>query len=155
MLQDELVGSFTEFVAEVEPRLQSALLPVVGVEAAREATAEALAYGWEHWERVRSMENPGGYLYRIARNKARRFRGRRVQLPRAPSADMPWIEPGLPDALSHLSEKQRLVVVLVYAFGWKQSEVADFLGMGHGAVQKHAERGLAKLRSALEVHIDG
>ncbi len=148
MLQEELVSSFTEFVAEVEPRLHCALLPVMGLEAAREATAEALAYAWEHWNRIQSMENPGGYLYRVARSKARRLWGRRVLLPAAPSADMPWIEPGLPDALSDLSDKQRTVVVLVYAFGWKQSEVADLLEMGHGTVQKHAERGLAKPRSA-------
>lgn len=148
LLQEEFVGSFTDFVAEVEPRLQCALLPVVGLEAAREATAEALAYGWEHWDRIRPMENPSGYLYRVARNKARRFSLRRVMLPEVPSAEMPWIEPGLPAALSRLSEKQRTVVLLVYAFGWRQSEVADLLGLGHGAVQKHAERGLAKLRSA-------
>jgi hypothetical protein len=49
-----------------------ALAAAAGIEAGREATAEALAYGWEHWDRVGSMENPVGYLYRVGRSKARK-----------------------------------------------------------------------------------
>jgi hypothetical protein len=55
-----LAGSFVEFAVSVEPRLRRALMPTLGVDAATDATAEALAYGWEHWERVRSMSNPAG-----------------------------------------------------------------------------------------------
>ncbi len=63
MLRDKTdVGSFTEFVEQVEPRLRNALIPMLGLDTSREATAEALAYGWEHWDRLREMENPAGYL---------------------------------------------------------------------------------------------
>ena len=47
------VDSFTEFVSEVEPRLRRALTAAFGSEVGREAAAEALVYGWEHWDRVR------------------------------------------------------------------------------------------------------
>jgi hypothetical protein len=49
--------SFTVFVKELEPRLRHALIPSIGLDGANEATAEALAYGWEHWDRLREMEN--------------------------------------------------------------------------------------------------
>ena len=48
MLRDKAgLDSFTEFVEEVEPRLRNALIPTLGLDGAREATAEALGYGWE------------------------------------------------------------------------------------------------------------
>ncbi|MDJ0961119.1 MAG: sigma-70 family RNA polymerase sigma factor [Acidimicrobiia bacterium] len=133
----------------VEPRLHAALIPAIGIDFAREATAEALAWAWEHWDRVRGMDNAAGYLYRVARTKARKlYKGPRV-MPAPPAAEMPWIEPALPTAIADLSERQRVVVVLVYALGWTQADVAGLLGLSHGAVQKHAERGLARLRTAL------
>ena len=38
----------------------------------REATVEALSYGWEHWARVAAMANPVGYLYVVGRDRATR-----------------------------------------------------------------------------------
>jgi RNA polymerase sigma factor (sigma-70 family) len=64
---------------------------------------------------------------------------------------MPWIEPALPDALASLSERQRTVVVMVYAADWSYAEVASLLGISRGAVHKHAERAMASLRDCLEV----
>lgn len=140
---------FTDFVREVEPRLHVALVALLGTENAREATADALLWAWENWERVETMDNPGGYLYRVARTKARKLFRRPPLLPAAAAPDMPWVEPKLPEAVARLPESQRVVVVMVHALGWKQAEVADFLNMNHGTVQKHAERGLAKLRKSL------
>ncbi len=141
--------AFTEFVSDIEPRLHLALIGSLGTELAREATAEALAWAWENWERVQEMHNPGGYLYRVARSKIRPWFRRSPVLPPPDTQAMPWVEPGLPDAIAKLSEQQRVVVLLVYAFGWTQAETARFLGIGHGATQKHAERGLARLRRHL------
>ncbi len=67
---------------------------------------------------------------------------------------MPWVEPGLPRALARLSKQQRTAVVLVHAFGWTFREVAELTGVKPTTVQNHLERGLAKLRDALEVHED-
>ena len=151
MLRSETqTSSFAEFVGEVEPRLHAALLGPLGLENAREATAEALAWAWEHWLRFEKMDNPAGYLYRVARTKARKLTPRRVPtMPAAPTAEMPWVEPGLPDALAALSERQRTVVLLVHCFGWSQAETDEILGIEHGSVQKHSERGLTRLRLAL------
>ena len=76
MLEMAKAESFTTFVKDVEPKLRHSLIPVVGLEAGTEATAAALAYGWEHWDRLRSMDTPAGYLYRVARTKARQASSR-------------------------------------------------------------------------------
>jgi RNA polymerase sigma factor (sigma-70 family) len=50
-----------------------------------------------------------------------------------------------------LSEQQRTAVVLVHAYGWTLREVAELHGITVSTVQTHLERGLFKLRMALEV----
>ena len=147
MLEEKTHASFADFVTEVEPRLHAALVPSLGVENGREATAEALAWAWEHWYQVSSMKNPAGYLYRVARTKARNLYPRRPPpLPAPPASEMPWVEPGLSDALARLSDRQRTVVMLIHGFGWTQAEVGEVLGIAQGAVQQHAQRGLKRLR---------
>lgn len=133
-----------------ERSLRHALIAACGGEAGREATADALAYGWEHWERVSSLENPVGYLYRVGRNKARRRTSRRAPLFAGETvAGMPEIEPGLPAALDRLSNRQRVVVVLVHCYQWTLAEVAELLGLSKSSVQNHLERGMAHLRRGL------
>jgi RNA polymerase sigma-70 factor (ECF subfamily) len=141
--------SFTVFVKELEPRLRHALIPSIGLDGANEATAEALAYGWEHWDRLREMENPSGYLYRVARSSVRKMRRRGPGLPPAPRQELPQVEPGLPKALARLSEKQRTVVWLVHGLEWKQTEVAELLGVSADTVNTHLSRGMKKLRAVL------
>ena len=60
----------------------------------------------------------------------------------------------LPKALDGLSLKQRTAVVLVHCFAWTYDEVGEVLGVGKTTVQNHVERGMAKLRAALEVDND-
>jgi hypothetical protein len=60
MSQQVEVESFVEFAERIPPRLKAALVAAVGIDRAPDAAAEALEYGWEHWDRVRSMENPAG-----------------------------------------------------------------------------------------------
>lgn len=151
MLPDRVVtDDFTEFFKTAEPRLRLALCSAFGIDVGQEASAEALAFAWEHWDRVRNASNPTGYLY--GRNKARgSLRRRPPVLPPVPPGGLPWIEPCLPTALARLSERQRTVVMLLYSFDWTMGEVAEFLGMAKGTVQLHARRGLAKLRRDLGV----
>ncbi len=155
MARDARVESFTSFVRDAEPKLRRALVAAVGAERGREATAEALAYGWEHWDRVGAMDNPAGYLYRVGRSKARRARPRPVVFPSPPSHEMPLFEPRLAGALARLPERQRTAVMLVHGYGWTYDEVAEVLGVSsRGTVQRHAQRGLDKIRGSLEVSVD-
>lgn len=146
--------SFTVFVTETEARLRNALTAAWGPDRGREAAAEALAYGWEHWDRVQRMENPAGYLYRVGRDRARRMGPRRALLPAPRGAEAEyWVEPGLPAALAKLSEQQRLVVALVHGYGWSLSEVAELLEVSKSTVQSYADRGLRRLRRQMGVEL--
>lgn len=153
MAEDATVGSFESFVLRHELGLRRALVAAVGVEAGLDAASEALAYGWEHWDRLQGMENPGGYLYRVGRSHARRSGDRFVELPGVEDPGLPWVEPALPDALSRLPEMQRSAVLLVHTFGYSLSETAVLLGLAKGTVQTHIERGLANLRRAMGVKL--
>ena len=130
--------------------MKRALCVAFGVERGVEATADALAYGWEQWGRVSVMANPAGYLYRVGHSRARTRRTPRPDFPAVP-ADSPWVEPSLPDALAGLSESQRLAVWLVHGFEWTATEVASLLDVSVSTVRKHLERGERKLRRALGV----
>ncbi len=150
-MQPDVEDEFTGFVKDVEPRLSYALAAAYGVEAGREATADALAYAWEHWSEVRGMENAGGYLYRVGQSSARRYRRTGPLFPAVVAAELPEVEPGLPAALNSLSEAQRTAVILVHVLEWTEREAADLLGVDRSTVRRHRDRGLAKLREALEV----
>ena len=118
--------AFTSFVAEVEPQLRRALVGVRGPDVGRDATAEALAWAWEHWDEVVAMANPAGYLYRVGTSRTRARR--RALLPATGDPAPPTVEPGLAPALAALSERQRAAVVLVHGCGWSYSEVARAIG---------------------------
>lgn len=143
--------TFADFHGQAEPKLRRALIARYGGEVGREATAEALAYGWENWSRISTMDNPVGYLYRVGQSRSRPLRPRRAVFEVRPQSEPPWVEPGLPPALNKLSARQRQVVVLVHGFEYTHQEVADLLGISRSSVQNHVERGLARLRSELEV----
>lgn len=141
-------------MVDVETRLRRALVAAYGPAAGREATVDALAWAWEHWDRVAPMANPVGYLYRVGQTEARRSRRTPppVEAPAPPGE--PRFEPGLEPALLALTEHQRVAVVLCHGFGWTHREVADLLDVSPSSVQSHVERGLANLRRALEVDPD-
>jgi DNA-directed RNA polymerase specialized sigma24 family protein len=145
--------SFTEFVADNEARVRQSLTAVFGIDRGKDAAAEALAYGWEHWDRVSMMENPSGYLYRVGYDRARRMSAKRFGFPPVDASPEPWIEPELPHAVAALPEQQRVVVALLYGYQWSMSEVAEHLGVSKATVQTHAERGLRRLRRKLGVRL--
>jgi RNA polymerase sigma factor (sigma-70 family) len=140
---------FRAFVVTTEARLHRGLVAALGWDRGREATADALAYAWEHWSKVRAMSNPSGYLYRVGQSSVRR---RKVPvLFERPDHTEALYEPALMRLLSELPERQRVAVVLVHGFHWTSREVSDLTGLSPSTVHTHLERGLSKLRAALEV----
>jgi DNA-directed RNA polymerase specialized sigma24 family protein len=145
--------SFTVFVREIQDRLRHALVAGHGPELGREVAADALSYAWEHWERIEVMENPAGYLYRVGQRLAKRPRSETL-FPAPASDPQPWIEPALPTVLASLTQRQRVAVVLVHGYGFTHQETSDLLGVSRGSVQRHLDRGLAKLRNSMGVSND-
>ncbi|GJM39485.1 MAG: hypothetical protein DHS20C19_28520 [Acidimicrobiales bacterium] len=140
--------AFTSLLEEAERRLRRALPGAVGVNATPDAIADALAWAWEHRDRVVTFANPHGYLYRVAVNAGRRV-PRTPDLPTVAATSLPEIEPGLVPALQGLSAMQRQCVWLVYACEWTYGETAEALGISASAVGTHLTRGLTRLRTAI------
>lgn len=148
--EQTFTAGFTEFLENSEPRLRRALSASFGPERGREATVDALAFAWEHWSKVREMENPVGYLYVVGRNATRRAgRTRSHHFALRSDDPTPWVEPGLAKAVAGLAERERTVVMLLHGYGWAMSEVAETLGIAKSTVQTHAERGMRTLRRKL------
>jgi DNA-directed RNA polymerase specialized sigma24 family protein len=155
-------STFAGFVSACEPGLRRALVAAFGPEAGRDAAADALAWAWQHWDDVRGMANPGGYLFRMGRNAARRrlrreARGRELEAARggAGGAAEPAGEPGLTAALAALSERQRTAVLLVHGYGYTLVAAATAMGCSPSTVRNHLARALSRLRDALGVVTDG
>jgi hypothetical protein len=125
----------------------------LGADARREATSDALAYGWERWERVKLMDNAVDHPYVVGRDLGRRSHRRwDVVFPAGPERQLPWVEPGLNAALSTLSERERTVVLLIHGYGWEVSEVATSLSQNVEGGERAARRGsepVAGFRSRL------
>jgi len=145
-------ADFEAFVKDVEPRLSRAFAAAYGFEDGRDATAEALAYAFEHWDRLQHIGNLPGYLFRVGQSRSRRRRQPVVFA--VPDSTDHAFEPGLPAALGSLTQRQRLAVVLVYGYGYTLREVAELTGTRPTTVQNHLARGLARLRSRMGVSDD-
>jgi len=144
--------NFEDFARQAEPRLRRALLGSVGADRMPDAVAEALGYGWEHWDEVSEMENPIGYLFRVGQSRTRPKK--RPRLPLMAANDAPDFEPQLPRALMALPETQRTAVWLAHGCQWPHAEIAEVLGVSTSTVSTHVNRGLARLRSELGANND-
>ncbi len=148
--------TFDEFLAEVEPRLQAALAATYGPVVGRESAVDALSWAWEHWDRVQTLGNPAGYLYRVGQTAARTAQNRAVRS----LADRPLpvdsrpheSAPELPAALARLSDQQRAVAVLVHGYAMSLREVAAMLEISVATVREHLSRAMARLREEMEEH---
>jgi len=147
---------FDEYVRIDGDRLRRALVAHFGVEIGTEAAAEALAVAWRDWDRVQSMANPTGYLFRVGQSRARplvRWARRRHRFPdaepSAPTRDRAELL-DLFDSLGRLRPLQRSAVVLVKCFGYSHREVAELLDVNETAVNNLVHRGLRRLRNLME-----
>jgi RNA polymerase sigma factor (sigma-70 family) len=143
--------TFEEFVNENGSRLRAGLVAAYGPEVGIDAASEALAYGWEHRDRVLAMTNPAGYLYRVGQTAARQSRRPQGYLPAPNDSEIHGFEPRLVPALERLSEQQRVVVVLVHGYGWSQAEVAELLDVVPSTIHTTLRRALTNLQHDLEV----
>jgi len=151
---------FAHFVAETEPALRRALAAAYGAQVGRDATADALAWAWQHWDRVQAMDNPAGYLWRVGQTSVRAAARRQrrdlslvVEVELQPLGDHrePRVEPRLAAALDALSPQQRAAVVLVHGYDYTLREAADALACSISTVRNHVRRALRRLHGALEV----
>lgn len=148
--------SFEAFASSTGERVRRALVASYGVEIGTEAAADAMTTAWERWAEVETMANPAGFLFRVGQSRARphvRWARRGHSFP---AGDRGQIDGGaglvdLFDSLSKLRPEQRTAVLMVKSYGFSYREVAEVLGITEASVTNHVHRGLALLRSMLEV----
>lgn len=148
---------YEAFFAAAEPRLRVALVGAFGPDLGREAAADALAWGWQHWERLRGMANPIGYLYRVGRSEALRevrLQSHHFVTSLDSGVGPPDYEPMLSQFMAELSEHQRVAVWMVHGLGHSHGDVAEVLECSKPTVATHVRRALARLRRSLQVDAD-
>jgi RNA polymerase sigma-70 factor (ECF subfamily) len=157
----EPVQSFEDFFEAEHAGLQRALFVVTGNDQeAQDLMQEAFVKVWERWDRVRTMDQPTGYLYRTAMNAFR------SSVRRAARAARHLARPvlGAPDfegaderdlvtrALKSLSERQRAAIVLTEMLDFDSAEAAAMLGVRPSTVRNLAAQARRALGRVLEVH---
>jgi RNA polymerase sigma-70 factor (sigma-E family) len=159
----ERVETFEElFHAQYERLLRAMYLATGDRHEAEDLAQDAFVRVYERWERVRALEDPVGYLYRVALN-ARRSRLRRLAIA-ARKAVRPDPPPdheeaaGARDvvrrALGELPAGQRDAVVLIEWLGLTDRQAAGILGVSAGAVRTRLHRARSALRESLRGEID-
>lgn len=139
-------------LVEIERAVRRALVARNGVDLGCEAAAEAMAWAFEHRDRLATIDQPVGYLYRVGQSSLRRQR--RWARPAPIRFDVVGDDP-LPfdrelfHALARLPHDQRVAVVMVHCYGYRYHDVAEVLGVSAAAVTNHVHRGLARLRTLL------
>jgi RNA polymerase sigma factor (sigma-70 family) len=131
-------GDFEVFVEAEHERLLRALFVVTGsAEEADELMQDAFVAVWERWDRVGTMRDPTGYLYRVAMNRFRsKLRAAKTAARRLMGADpQPDLFKAVEDhdlvirALAALSERQRAALVLTDLLDFNSEEAARVLGV--------------------------
>lgn len=150
---------FRSFFERERDGLFGALVLITGNrQEAEEIAQDAFLALWERWGRVRSLEDPTGYLYRTAMNIFRK-RWRRASLALRKTVGL--VQGGdafaaadarqvVMKALSTVSKRQRAAVVLTDLLDFSSEEAARALGIKPVTVRVLASQGRAALKKTLE-----
>jgi len=153
---DTLGLAFSDFYRQARSDVARALSLALGdAELAAEATDEAMTRAYERWRTVSTLDNPGGWVYRVGLNWSlsvlRRRRRSAQPLYSLDSTDLPpMADPDIHRALAELDVKQRSVVVCRHLLGWTVEETAAALGLRVGTVKSRLHRANRYLQNRLD-----
>jgi RNA polymerase sigma-70 factor (ECF subfamily) len=147
----------TLFEAERDRLYRALCLVTRNRHEAEDLTQDAFIRVLERWDRVATMEDPRGYLYRTAMNVFRRSYGRALL---AAKRSMYLVPPddaiveideldAAVRALAGLSPRQRAAVVLVDLLGFRSEEAARMLGIRASTLRMHTSRAHALLKETM------
>jgi DNA-directed RNA polymerase specialized sigma24 family protein len=146
-------------IAAARRALISGFGPFVGAEASDDMAVWAFANA----DRLATVTNRAGYLYRVGRTCARRVKraGRRyggesswrAHAPDHSDAVVTSIE--LAGAMASLSRMQRSAVLLCDGYDYALADAAAVLNCSVSTLRNHRERGLKRLRQSMRVNEGG
>ena len=156
-LAEQGPADFTAFFAEEHRELLKALFFVTGNRAdVAELMQDAFLKVWERWDRINEIDDPRGYLFRVALNgfrmrarAARRATRRLVPIFTSPNPfDEVELREDVRSMLLKLSPRQRAALVLLDLYGYGSEEAARIMGIRPSTVRALASQGRAVLRAS-------
>jgi RNA polymerase sigma-70 factor (ECF subfamily) len=150
-------AQFDAFVEEEHERLYKALYFVTGSrEEAEDLSQEAFMKLWERWATIDQIEDPTGYLFRVALNGFRMRRRRAAMALRrhVPMTDTPdaFVEAEMRadvrSLLMDLTPRQRAALLLVDLLGYSSEQAGRILRVRSSTVRNLASQGRRALKSA-------
>jgi RNA polymerase sigma-70 factor (ECF subfamily) len=152
----EARARFDEFVEGEHERLYKALYFVTGNrEDAEDLAQDAFLKLWERWDQIGRINDPTGYLFRVALNGFRmRLRRAAVALrklaPVTPEADAfaeAEMRADVRSLLLGLTQRQRAALLLVDLLGYPAEQAARILRVRPSTVRNLASQGRRALRA--------
>jgi len=150
-----LRAEFDDRFALVRGRLNAVCIALAGVDAAPDLVQETYLRASARIHQLREPSLFDAWVVRIAMNEAksltRRARRERERLSQLQSTERaPGPDTGLRELVGRLPMRQRAVIVLHYAYGFRMAEVATLLGLSEINVRTLAFRARRALRTQLE-----
>jgi RNA polymerase sigma-70 factor (ECF subfamily) len=157
-------AEFDAFYAATSPRLVGQLFAMTGnIAEAEDALQEAYVRAWQRWPKISAYDNPEAWVrsvaYKLCVNAWRKSRNRLAAhhraAPRTEAA--PELSPDLTalvQALRHLPDRQRRVLVLHYLADLSVEQIAREAGIAAGTVKSHLARGRTALAPLVSEHSD-
>lgn len=151
--------SFEEFFIAQRGRLLQALIVIAQNRTeAEELLQDAFLKVWERWDRVAAMEDPVGFLYRVAMNLHRsRLRRAAVAIRRRVSTSSARDELAEVEAqdeavrlLAGLTPRERSALVFTAFLGYSSEEAGRLMGIKASTVRVLTNRARASLRAHTE-----
>lgn len=146
--------TFEDVYQSSRDRIARALALAIGdPDLAAEATDEAMARAYERWPAVSRLDQPEGWIYRVAMNwsvsvlRRRQRSQHRLFEPGASAPELP--HPELQAALGELDVKHRSVVVCRHLLGWSVADTAKALKIREGTVKSRLHRAHRALEQRL------
>ncbi len=152
----EVPLSFDEFFLDQHESLYRAMYFVTGNrQDAEELMQDAFLGLWERWDRVGEIEDPVGYLFRVALNGFR-MRARRAKVaarhlasvnPTADPFDDLDLKEDLRRMLLLLTPRQRAALVLTDVYGYSSDQAGHMMGIRPTTVRVLASQGRTALKA--------
>lgn len=163
-MTDQTFENFERLLRELRPKLHRYCARMVGsVVDGEDIVQDATIKAFAALPKAGVIENPGGWLFRIAHNTALDFLRSRSRQPffeneevlgmlAAPGTDEPLDEIVRVSlrTFMRLPVQQRSAVILKDVLGHLVEEVSSMLGTGESAVKSALQRGRARLREIAE-----
>ncbi|MEO8293576.1 MAG: sigma-70 family RNA polymerase sigma factor [Actinomycetota bacterium] len=153
------MGTFEAFFSEQKGALLRALYVMTGSrDEAADICQDAFLAVWERWDRVGSLDDPTGYLFRTAMNRHRSHL-RRARVATRRLLDRTTVRDQLSDAvdradvaraLQQLSGRRREAIVLTELLQFDSEHAATIMGVASSTVRRLAQDARADLERLLE-----